>query len=133
MSTLPMIVSVLPLFVNAARLPTVSSDAGRLAGVWKGTSVCQIKDSPCHDEVSVYYVTEDPEHEIFHIKMNKVVNGAEQRMGTIDCKARAEIGSLDCRPNDFTMWTWQLDQDVLNGTLQYRGHLYRKIRLTRAK
>ena len=26
-----------------------------LIGVWKGSSICQIKNSPCHDETVVYY------------------------------------------------------------------------------
>jgi hypothetical protein len=33
--------------------------------------VCQIKDSPCHDEASVYYVAPGSETKTFQMKMNK--------------------------------------------------------------
>ena len=132
-STLLAVAWALPLSVNAARMPTTNGDAGWLAGVWKGSSICQIKESPCHDEVVVYYVTEEPEHEVFQIKMNKVVNGADETMGVLDCKAAPARDALDCRPNDCTTWSLKLDKDVLNGTLLYKGQLYRKIRMTRAQ
>jgi hypothetical protein len=118
---------------NAAPGAAVSADVGPVLGVWKGSSVCQIKDSPCHDESAVYYATKGAEPGTFQMKMNKVVGGEEQTMGTIDCSAGAESGSYVCRPNDSTMWTWKLEGDVLSGTLQFRGQLYRKIRVTRAK
>jgi len=33
--------------------------AQSIEGVWKGTSLCQIKDSPCHDETVVYHISKD--------------------------------------------------------------------------
>ena len=30
-----------------------------LIGVWKGSSICQIKNSPCHDETVVYYISKN--------------------------------------------------------------------------
>ena len=35
----------------------ISGEGASFVGVWKGDSVCQIKESPCHDETSVYYVS----------------------------------------------------------------------------
>src|SRR5258708_29455867 len=29
----------------------------KIAGVWRGNSGCQVKDSPCHDETNVYRFT----------------------------------------------------------------------------
>jgi hypothetical protein len=111
---------------------TVGADAS-FAGVWKGDSVCQIKDSPCHDEASVYYVSKGTESNSFHMKMNKMVDGKKETMGTVTCKAGSDNGSYVCRLNELATWTWQLNKDVLDRVLQYRGQLYRKIHLVRAE
>src|SRR6202007_3461106 len=31
--------------------------APQVAGVWRGTSGCMVKNSPCHDETNVYRIT----------------------------------------------------------------------------
>jgi hypothetical protein len=53
-------------------------------------------------------------------------------MGTVNCKAGSDTWSYVCRLNDPATWTWRLNKGVLDGELQYRGHLYRKIHLIRA-
>jgi hypothetical protein len=30
-----------------------------LIGTWKGTSICQVKNSPCHDENVVYHISKN--------------------------------------------------------------------------
>jgi hypothetical protein len=104
-----------------------------LVGVWKGDSVCQIKESSCRDEVSVYYVSKGAEADTFRINGYKVVDGKEVSMGTLSCKAGSAAGSYICRSDGVMVWTWRLNHDVLDGELLYRGQLYRKIHLTRAK
>jgi hypothetical protein len=47
------IFSILPLSQNTFYSSVTGGAEASFAGVWKGDSVCQIKDSPCHDEVSV--------------------------------------------------------------------------------
>jgi len=32
--------------------------ADPISGTWEGTSLCQVKPSPCHDEHVIYRVTE---------------------------------------------------------------------------
>jgi len=32
-----------------------SQSQDSISGTWKGTSICQVKDSPCHDEVAIYH------------------------------------------------------------------------------
>lgn len=119
---------VLPL----GALVSASGQKPSFVGVWKGTSVCQIKDSPCHDEGAVYTVKKGTTPDSFEFSGDKVVDGQEIFMGLLECKAGSEGDSLTCRQND-SAWMWKLQGDSLNGTLTYHGQLYRKITLTRAK
>src|SRR5260370_25514680 len=133
MALLLLIFSILALSPKAPYSSSTAGEDASFVGVWKGDSVCQIKDSPCHDEASVYYVSKGTEPNGFQMKMNKMVDGKEVTMGTVNCKAGANSGSYVCRLNDLSTWTWRLDKDVLDGELQYRGKLYRKIHLIRAE
>jgi hypothetical protein len=119
---------VLPFFFSVP----ASAEKPSFAGVWKGTSLCQIKDSPCHDEGAVYTVKTGATPDSFEFSGNKVVEGKSIFMGLLECKPGSESDSLTCRQNE-SEWTWKLQGDSMNGTLMYRGQLYRKIRLTRAK
>jgi len=71
---MPMI-AVAFLFAAAAADP--------VAGTWEGTSLCQIKPSPCHDEHVIYRFTKTGTRE-YRLEAYKVVNGQEQYMGPID-------------------------------------------------
>jgi len=124
---------ILPEMGTPSRVPVSSDEDASFVGVWKGASVCQIKDSSCHDEASVYYVSKGAEADTFRVNGNKVVGGKEVSMGTLTCKAGSAAGSYICRSDEVTVWSWRLNQDVLDGELQYRGQLYRKIHLMRAK
>ena len=132
MVALLMFFSILLVEPNTLYSSATSGEDASFAGVWKGDSVCQIKDSPCHDETSVYYVSKGTEPNDFQMKMNKVVNGREETMGRVNCKADSNTASYVCHLNDLATWTWRLSKGVLDGELQYRGHLYRKIHLIRA-
>jgi hypothetical protein len=83
MVVLLMIFSVLPLVPNTLYSSVTSGEDASFAGVWKGDSVCQVKDSPCHDEASVYYVSKAAEPNSFQMKMNKIVQGKEVTLGTV--------------------------------------------------
>jgi hypothetical protein len=137
MTRLLTIVSLLLLTVASAlefcTCPSASAQRSSFTGLWKGSSVCQIKDSPCHDEVAAYTVKKGNAPDSFEFTMNKVVDGQEELMGTLACKIGNDSNSLVCRQNDVTVWTWKLLGDSMSGTLIYRGQLYRKIQLTRAK
>jgi hypothetical protein len=110
-----------------------SGEDSSFTGVWKGDSVCQIKDSPCHDEPSVYYVTKGSEPNSFQMKMNKIIEGKEVTLGTVGCVADSSSAPLVCRLNSLSTWTWHLNKDVLDGEMQYRGQIYRKIHMVRAQ
>jgi hypothetical protein len=92
MAAFLIILSTLLLGVNTLYSPVAGGEDTSLAGVWKGNSVCQVKESPCNDEVSVYYVSKGVEPDNFQMRMNKVVDGKEQTMGTVNCKAGPTTG-----------------------------------------
>jgi len=71
---MPMI-AVAFLFAAAAADP--------VAGTWEGTSLCQIKPSPCHDEHVIYRFTKTATRQ-YRLEAYKVVNRQEQYMGPID-------------------------------------------------
>ena len=57
--------------------------ADKIEGIWKGTSLCQVKPSACHDENVVYHISKKSAN-VYTIQANKIVNGAEVDMGTFD-------------------------------------------------
>jgi hypothetical protein len=71
------------LFANLSCAGRSNNDS-LLIGTWKGTSICQVKPSPCHDEINVYHVTKGEKPNTFHVVANKIVNGKEEDMGDFD-------------------------------------------------
>jgi hypothetical protein len=101
-----------------------------ITGIWKGTSLCQVKNSPCHDETVVYYITQVQGMDTFNIAANKIVNGKEEEMGVIGCKLdRKNNRLLSSSYNG--LWTFNFKGKVLDGTLYHNGNLYRIIKLTK--
>jgi hypothetical protein len=100
------------------------------SGVWKGTSLCQVKNSPCHDEEVVYYIAKAASDRM-DMRASKIVNGQEVEMGNIqfqfDPKTR-QITSVS-QPN--ALWKFTRNQNALKGTLYYNDALYRIIEVTR--
>jgi len=95
-------------------------------GVWKGTSLCQVKNSPCHDEIVVYHISKDSSGKSYEMIANKIVNGKEVDMGTLrftyDDKLKAFV-SVDSEHND--RWEFKITGNTMKGTLMYKGDLYR--------
>ena len=131
MTLVLLIFSILTLSPNVSYSSSTVAQGPSFTGVWKGDSLCQIKDSPCHDEASVYYVSPGTEPNTFQMKMNKIVDGKEETLGTVNCTANSDGGSYVCRLNATSTWTWRLNKDSLDGEMQYRGQVYRKIHLVR--
>ena len=101
-------------------------------GKWKGTSLCQVKNSPCHDEIVVYYITKGKTSDSCSIRANKIVNDNEEEMGVLPCsydEKTKELSSTAYNSN----WTFSLAKGKLNGTLIVHGILYRIVELARVK
>ena len=115
------------LFISS--FSQTKSDSG-IIGTWKGESICQIKNSPCHDEIAAYHVSKAKEPNVFHFEMNKIVNRKEEEMGPLEFiynAATQTLTSIDEKRN--TIWKFQIKDTAMEGALMYNGELYRIIHL----
>ena len=96
-----------------------------LIGTWNGTSICQVKNSPCHDETVVYHISKNRGADTFFINANKVVNGVEEEMGILPFVYNKKTNQLTSTANG--IWTFNIEGVKLEGTLYSHGDLYRKI------
>jgi len=97
-------------------------------GIWKGTSICQIKNSPCHDEIVVYHISKDSTGKSYDMIANKIVDGKEVYLGTIsftyDNQQKVFV-SVDSARN--ARWEFRITGNAMKGTLMYKGDLYRVV------
>jgi len=98
-----------------------------LVGTWKGSSICQVKNSPCHDESVVYHISKKLGLDSFSVNASKIVNGAEDEMGILPFFYNEKTKQFSSTA--YGTWTFNLEGNKLEGTLYVRGELYRKIKL----
>jgi len=85
-------------------------------GVWRGTSVCTVRPSPCKDEIDVYRITRVNATDSLTIDARKIVNGQEEEMGVIGCRSAGSGAQLTCAmPNG--VWHFTIRGDSLVGEL----------------
>jgi hypothetical protein len=118
------------LLVGVAALAQKTSPSA--LGKWKGESLCTVKPSACHDETVVYEITAPPEKKGGLVwKADKIVNGEQQNMGTLDCTAPYPH-SVTCDIPGKGVWTLQVQGDSMTGTLKLSdGTLFRKVSVHR--
>jgi hypothetical protein len=106
----------------------------QVVGVWRGHSVCMVKDSPCHDEVNVYRISAIAgKPRIYFVSGNKIVDGREQVMGTGEWKYDVNTHEL---VHKFANGIFRLEVkgEKMEGDLKLpQGTLYRRIFLQREK
>jgi len=105
-----------------------------ITGIWKGTSICQKRNSPCHDENVVFHLDKGNQPGIYRCAANKVVNGVEEEMGVLEFAYDAALHTLTNtdKERDAT-WKFNIKNNTMDGTLYYKGELYRIIKLKREK
>jgi len=101
-----------------------------LIGTWKGTSICQVKNSPCHDEVVVYHISKNKSLDTFYINASKIVNGIEVEMGIVPCAYSKETNQLVSYASK-GIWAFNIEGTKLEGTLVFHGDLYRTIKVVK--
>ena len=105
-----------------------SASAQSFEGVWKGTSLCQVKNSPCHDEIVVYHISKNSSGKSYEMNANKIVNGKEEEMGalsfTYDDKQKVFV-CVDSVHN--AKWEFKITGNTMKGTLLYKGDLFRVV------
>ena len=110
-------------------LPSFSQGNKDVVGTWKGTSICQVKNSPCHDEVVVYHIYAGKTADSIYIQASKIVNGAEDDMGTLagTYDPAKHLLTLHYRKTD--TWEFKVNGNQIDGTLVNNGVLIRIIKL----
>lgn len=77
-----------------AAILLVAASTDPIAGTWEGTSLCQVKPSPCRDEHVIYRTTLTRPGR-YRIDAYKVVGGKELFMGAIDVQLDPAHTQLD--------------------------------------
>src|SRR6516162_9379426 len=88
-----------------------SKSPNTFVGTWKGTSICQVKNSPCHDETVVYYISKSNGIDSFSIKANKIVNGVEEEMGIVPFVYKPSSNELISSAYN-SAWNLKLEKDT---------------------
>lgn len=103
-----------------------------LIGDWRGPSVCQVRQSSCRDEDSLYRFARIPEKaHWFSVKGDKIVEGKSITMGTIECHYDPARSDLTC---DLARGVLRLtvQGNKMEGTMALPdGTLWRKLNLTK--
>jgi hypothetical protein len=111
--------------------------ADKIEGIWKGTSICQVKQSACHDENVVYHVSKKSAN-LYTIQASKIVNGVEDDMGTFDSVVYDEIKqtltfTMKDNQERKNVWLFKLDGMQMHGTLTINENtLFRIIELKKS-
>jgi hypothetical protein len=134
-TSFPLFLMTLMLLSNPCSAQPGSKSSGNIAGVWKGTSLCQQKNSPCKDETVVYHISKGKADNAYIITANKIVNGKEEEMGTLDFVYDGTKQTLTCRRTDrqnrIDVWEFVINNNKMSGTLMVESGLYRKIELNK--
>jgi hypothetical protein len=101
-------------------------------GVWRGTSICLVRPSPCNDEIDVYRITRANAGNGLSIDARRIVKGKEEEMGVLDCSFAAPAAQLTCTmPNG--VWRFTIRGDSLAGELRLPDNTkYREVRASRS-
>jgi len=130
------------MFVLSAILQHLSgyaqqTAADKIEGIWKGTSLCQVKPSACHDENVVYHISKKSAT-VYTIQASKIVNGAEEDMGTFDSvvydKTKQTLRfTMKDQQGRNSVWLFRLDGMQMHGTLTMNENtLFRIIELKKS-
>jgi len=114
---------------SAETSKTQSADSP--VGTWRGESTCVVKPSGCHDEDSVYRISETAQSpNKLNLSGNKIVDGKEVNMGSGDCVYNAKSGTIDCPLPNGNSIHLEAEGKSMQGTMTLKdGTLWRKISL----
>jgi hypothetical protein len=118
------------LLVVAVMATALFASADSLQGDWRGTSLCQQKNTACHDEKVVYHISAPDSAGNVTIDADKIVDGKPDNMGTVVMQYDEAKHSLHA--NDAgRVWDFQISGRSMRGTLMHGDTLLRKIELTK--
>ena len=110
-----------------------TSRAPGAIGVWRGTSICLVHPSPCHDEITVYRITGAAGRDSISMDARKMVNGQEEPMGVLACRLAEGGASFSC-PMRNGVWRFAIRRDSLIGELRLPDDTkFRDVRAVRSR
>lgn len=124
------IISIFILVFTAFSYGSSVNNDSLLTGTWKGSSICQVRPSPCTDEIAVYHISKGEKPGTYHIAMNKLVNGVEEDMADYIYTFNAADHSLFAYYEKHKItWKFNVKGRTMEGTLTSGKTLYRVIKL----
>src|SRR6476661_7166250 len=111
-------VALVAVGVLTHRAPAqAAADTANPVGVWRGTSLCQVRPSSCNDEVVVFRITRGKTRDSVLVDGRKIVNAREEEMGLLACRFTAPGASFSCTiPSG--VWRFTIRRDSLVGELR---------------
>jgi hypothetical protein len=102
-------------------------------GVWRGTSLCLVHPSPCHDESVVYRIMRVNATDSLSLDARKIVNGQEEVMGVLGCGFDSAARRVTCTiPQG--VWRFTIRGDSLVGELRLPDSTkFRDVRTARSR
>lgn len=102
-------------------------------GIWRGISSCQVRASPCNDEMVVYRIARAKASDSLSVDARKIVQGREEEMGVLACRLAAGNASFTCAiPKG--VWRFTIRRDSLVGELRLSDSTkFRDVRTARAR
>jgi len=112
----------------------VAYDVSSLVGNWRGESICQVRESACHDETVLYEIAKSMnDSSTVSITAYKLVSGRQVNMGSGDWKYNREQRTLVW---ETPMGAWKLvvEGNRMYGNLTLRDKtVFRRVTLKRDK
>jgi hypothetical protein len=108
-----------------------AADQPKLAGDWKGESICLANKPPCTDEKVVYHVADPDASGLVEVSADKIVDGRAIGMGTVKMQYDKEKGTLFAHDGS-RLWRFTIRGKSMDGTLTVPDNVVmRKVTLTR--
>ena len=108
-----------------------AADRPKLAGDWKGESICLANKPPCTDEKVVYHFAEPDGSGFVEASADKIVDGRAIGMGTLKFQFDKEAGTLLSQAGP-RVWRFSIRGKTIDGTLTVPDNVVmRKVTLSR--
>jgi hypothetical protein len=118
------------LVMTAASRLMFAQGKPAIAGVWRGQSSCEQKESACREETVVYRLSPlQDKPGSFSVSADKIVDGKAVNMGTLEFRYVEDQHELVC---EYAQGVWRLsvDGEKIEGTLtRPDGSLFRRVAL----
>ena len=118
------------LFIAAASQLMLAQGKPAIAGIWRGRSSCEQKESACREETVVYRFSPlQDKPGSFSVSADKIVEGKAVNMGTLEFRFIEDQHSL---VSEYAQGVWRLSVDgqKIEGTLtRPDGSLFRRVAL----